>query len=806
MRRQWFIFAALMVLILTQVAATFADSPSPGLAVEAEAAFDGTFKYGEWLPVWVQLANSGSDLEAEVRVRVTGGWGATTFAAPAPLPTGSRKRIPIYVLPNNFSHELEIQLVEGNDVLVAQKIPVQPRPNSSYFVGLIAPERGALSMILGAALPRSGLERSKELIDLSLADLPERPEGLRSFDCLILNDVDTSLLTPEQGAALEAWVRQGGRLVIGGGAGVMRTVAGLPASLLPLVPRGLVEVDTLPGLSGFAEAEAVRVPGPFVVATGELEEGRTLALQDDLPLLREQALGNGCVDFVALDLAVSPFDAWAGTTAFWEKLLSPGAAYPEWLPADMSARQMQSGQMGYALSQLPSLDLPSIRGLGLLLVLYVVLVGPVNYLVLRWRRRLHWAWFTIPLMTMSFSAGAFGLGYAMRGSDLILNKIAVIELRLDGTAGVNSFVGLFSPAQQSYEIEVPGSGLLSPLNSDYNPWGPGDLSAAGEMVFLQGQPNRVRGLAVNQWSMQTFLAEGMWVDFGQVVGDLQMGNDGLMGTVRNETSHTLMDAVLVSGNDFVRLGDLPPGGEATVAMNYVDLSGQRFGSPISYRLFEEQFNQMGSGLPPREAQLKQTVVDSILQQGGKLGPVVSRAPMGGGAFQGLVFLAWLDEAPPDVQVDGRKPAQQTTALLYNPLTYRLPKEGSVSIPPGFIPGALVEMPFEGGSCGPDTTSVYIGRGQATFEFYVPEEVRDVQVGDLKLALETDGGWGQLPDTAVYDWAAEAWIELDSPVLGVNVLSAVTGLVGDDGLVRVRLSSDGGRGGCIYVDLGLEGTR
>lgn len=809
MGRRGFVFvalAALTVLVVGQVPAVLADSPPPGLTMEAEAAFDGYFKYGEWLPVWVRLENSGPDLQAEVRVRVTGGGGAMTFAAPALLPNGSRKRIAVYVLPNNFSHELEVQLVEGDDLLVSQKVAVKPQANNSYFLGLVAPERGALSLILGASLP--GRERPKEFVDLSLADLAERMEGLRSFDCLILNDVDTSLLAPGQGMALEAWVRQGGRLVIGGGAGAMRTVAGLPDSLLPLVPRGLVEVDALPGLANLSGAEAVRVPGPFVVATGEPSKGQTLAAQDDLLLVREWAVGSGYVDFVALDLAVSPFDAWTGTTAFWERLLSPGAAYPEWLPPDMSPRQMRSGQIARALSNLPSLDLPSIRGLGVLLALYVVLVGPANYFVLRWRKRLHWAWITIPLITVAFSAGAFGLGYALRGTDLILNKIAVIELSPDGAARVSSYLGLFSPARQSYEIEVEGGDLLAPLNVNYNPWGPGGAGASGEMVFLQGDPGRVRGLTVNQWSMQTFMAEGAWADFGQIVGDLRVEGETLVGTVRNETIHTLMDTWLILGNRFVRLGDVPPGEKVPVVMSLSDLVSERFGS-IGWRLFEEQFNQPGPGGPPREVQLKQTIVDSVFEQGGRrFGPISSVRPGGGyGSSQGLVLLGWLDEAPPEVQVAGREPAQQTTALLYMPLSYHLAGEGSISLPPGLIPGALVEMPAEGGPCNPDATSVYIGRGQATFEFQVPEEIREMQIEKLKLALGTDGGGRQPVDTAIYDWDAEAWVELDDPVMGVNVFPNAAGLVSDDGRVRVRLSPEGGRGGgCIYVELGLEGKR
>lgn len=804
---------ALVLLVMSAgnlVAPAWSAAPPsvpPGLKMEAEAAFAGHFKHGEWLPVWVDLENSGPDLEAEARVRVTGNWGATTYAAPALLPTGSRKRIPVYVLPNNFSHMLEVELVADEGVLVAQQIPVKPQANISYLVGLIAPERGALSFITGASLP--GQERPISLIDLPLGDLPERPEALHSFDCLILNDTDTSSLTLAQKMALETWVRQGGRLVVGGGAGGPRTATGLPNTLLPLVPRGTAEMEAVPTLADFAKGQAIRVPGPFVVTTGKDGQGRTLAAQDGLPLVREQAIGSGFVDLVALDLAVSPFDAWVGTTAFWEQLLSPGAAYPEWLPPDVSGRQMKLGQMTYALSRLPALDLPSIRGLALLLTIYVLLVGPINYLVLRWRKRLHWAWVSVPLMTVAFSAGTFGMGYALRGTDLILNKIAVIELQPDGTANAASYLGLFSPTRQSYQIEVQGRGLLSPLNPEYDPWGAGGANTGGEMVFVQGEPSFVRGLTVNQWSMQTFMTESVWSDFGRIESELQVKNETLAGTVRNETAYVIKDASLVWGNRFARLGDLQPGQEVAVTMELLDLSDRVFGQPLSSRLFEEELQQSGPGSSPPEAELKRMIIDTVLEQGGGVVAVLPGSGLAGaaGARRGLALLGWLDEAPPEVRVAGRAPTQQTTALLYAPILIHYSDGGDISLPPGLLPGRLVEMPEEGGTCGPGEAAVWLGRGQAVFEFQVPDEIQGVQAETLDVLLGAEGGgWWSPPDLAVYAWDTQTWAKVDEPVLGVNAVTDTIGMISDDGLIHVRLAAEVNRGGCLYVELGLEGTQ
>jgi hypothetical protein len=516
-------------------------------------------------------------------------------------------------------------------------------------------------------------------------------------------------------------------------------------------------------------------------------------------------VGSGSVDWVALDLTASPFDAWGGATAFWERLLAPGAAYPPWQAQDMSPRQMQAGSMTYALGNLPALDLPSVQGLALLLAVYILVVGPVNYLVLRWRQRLHLAWVTIPLLTILFSAGAFGLGYALRGSDVILNKISVVGLQADGDASMMGYVGLFSPSQRSYEIQVPGSYLLSPLNPDYNPWGAGGLVAPGEMVFVQGQTGTVRGLAVNQWSMQALMVEGRWPAFGQLSSDLTLEGQSVSGRVRNDTGYTLRDSVLVLGNGFVRLGDLAPGQEAAVQMEVGDLTSQPFGAPVSYRLFETELNQPGPNGVPREVQLKQTLLDSLLQQGGKFGasPITAR---NAAALQGLYFLGWLDEAPPEIRVAGRAPTEQAISLVHAPLTYDLPAAGAVSLPAGLISGTLLEAPRDGGFCGPPgTTAIYIGHGQAVFEYRVPLP-GDLAIEQLNLTLRSDGGWWQSPTMAVYDWAAGDWADMGEVSLGTVALADAARLVSDDGRVHIRMASEAGGGNCTYIDLGIEGTR
>jgi hypothetical protein len=785
-----------------------AQDSTPGLSVKAQAAYQGYFKYGQWLPIWVELENEGSDLEAEVQVQITGSGGTTTYAAPVSLPSVSRKRLAVYVLPNNFSRELQVQVVSQDELLASQMVQVRSQPNINYLVGLIAPERGPLALLTGIQLP--GQTRTPVLVDVTLEELPSHYEALRSFDALVIDGVDTSSLAPEQTEALEMWVRSGGRLVIGGGSQAAQVAAGLPQSLLLYTPQEDSSLEDLEALSEYAHAESVRVPGPFIAATGQMRQGgKTLAQQDQVPLVVEKSLGEGSIDQVALGLRDAPFDAWNGTTSFWESLISPGAAYPSWLPPDISPRQQSFSQIPYALSNLPALDLPSVRSLAFLLGFYILVVGPLNYLFLRRRKRLHLAWVTIPLITAVFTAGAFGVGYAMRGSDMIYNKIALIEPMPGGGAHVTSFVGIFSPGRQVYEIEVDGGGLVNPLTPYADPWsGPNPSAGGSNMVFIQGDPGRIRGLEINQWSMQSFMTENVWPDFGQVSSDLRLTSQGLSGSITNHTDHMLKDAVVILGRNFTRLGDIAPGQEVQVSLDMSAVDQGSFGPPLSYRLFEEQLTSVGPGGPSREAEQKRVIIDSLFNSGSvSLSPLSSMKPLGGSASQPQtpLFLGWTDAAPPQVSVAGKEAAQHTTALLTASLPYQLPESGQITLPPGLIPGEMVELPAEGGPCGePSLPSVYIARGQAVFDFQIPDFDQGVQVERLNLSLTSEGSWLQAPEVALYDWEQGEWGYLSEIVAGINPVGQAQPLVSDSGLVRVRLAGDSTRGGCYMVSLGLEG--
>ena len=111
----------------------------------------------------------------------------------------------------------------------------------------------------------------------------------------------------------------------------------------------------------------------------------------------------------------------------------------------------------------------------------------------------------MPVLIVVFAAGAYGFGALLRGSDVIVNEVAIVRGApgaTDGTAQV--YLGVFSPSRGTYQVARPGRrAASSPINGDF--FGGGDRRPT--LDVLQGDPSRVRNLGVGFGSLRTVRAE-----------------------------------------------------------------------------------------------------------------------------------------------------------------------------------------------------------------------------------------------------------------------------------------------------------
>jgi hypothetical protein len=813
---------ALLIVLLSQapVAAQGED-----VALTVTPLLGGNVKYGEWLPLRVTLTNSGGDLEAEVRAEVAGSNGLAIYSIPVPLPAGARKEVILYVQPPNFAQQLTVWVTESNEArdgasLAEAQVPISPYPQSHYFIGALTMNPDALAPLAGLRLAAgSGGTASRtdvRVIPLTLDALPARVEGLRSLDCLVLAGVDTNALTPAQAEALHSWVALGGRLLIGGGAGAARVLAGLPETLCPMALGDTVELDALPSLAAFVD-QPIAASGPFLTtwpdpADPAASDVKPVIVQDDRPLLVQQSLGKGWVAYLALDPTAAPFNAWAGTLAFWARLLEPGSALPPGMPTDISYRALEAENMQNPLNNLPSLKLPSLGWITLLLGVYILLVGPLNYLALRAWRRLALAWLTIPMLTLTFSVGGIMLGYRLRGSDVVINQISIVPLTSDGTAApARSYVGLFSPTRAGYNITIERdaenpAGAADPVGPLVSlmptaPWLSRQPVYSGQqsLHIAQGSSTRVRDIDVNQWALRAFQVENV-VEAEAVTLAITMtlDHERARGTLYNGLDQPLTDVMVVGGSRYARLGDWAAGERRAFEVVW-----ERMGDSFPMAAFNPNFNSPEA--PPRGRMVQMEVMDIYLQRGQM-------------TLDDLTLFAWSTWSPVQVRAENTRESHEQITLFVKPVPLTFP-EGQVKLPVGALPASLVEVDGQAGPCGRGNTQFYLGRGHIVLDYHLPQGLQHVHPTTMTFQVYPVGmGFdvvpppdnaipADIPRVQVYDWHDELWVALNQgqPAFAYTFPTPERFLDPVNLTVRVRAEHDNDGGTCSNFNLGLSGT-
>ncbi len=688
-----------------------------GLTMEARALLSGHTRLGTWMAIAVHLKNDGPPIAGEIAVN-GGNQGRTRFGTAVNLPTQSDQTVRLYVQPPAFGQSVEVSLVDGTTVIATAKAAFTLHDPTQLIVGIVAERPGG---IVGSVdlLPNAN-NIAPLTIPLTPEDLPDRLEAMGTIDRLIWQDTDSSRLTSDQLAALKGWVAGGGRLVIVGGTAGPTSLSAFPDSLLPYRPVATTDVapSSLVALTGDIPAGATDLPA----LAGSLTGGRVLASVGDQAVAADRSYGLGSVTIIGFD----PTTKWiADTTAaegLWRRLLPARGSGGPTLTDD--------SQIVQATSQLPALALPPIGSLALLLGAYIVLIGPINYIVLRRLDRREWAWVTMPVLIATFAAGAYGFGSALRGSDVIINEVAIVRGAPGTTEGsAQVYLGVFSPARGTYQLRIPGGALLSsPLSGE--PFNGDGTSAA--LDVLEGDPARVRGLDVGFGSLRTVRAETA-APVPLVQTDLRMEDGRLKGTVKNASSEVLQNPAVVLGGTVAVLGDLAPGQQLSVDTEVQPFQmGQQLSDKVVGPIFFGNTGQLGDDAARRFA--RHTIVDQLTYDPnfGASGQLPADGP---------VILAWADHDLLSVEIDGQTPRRLGNVLYYLPAA--LTVQGNTTFRNDLMRSTVVKS--DAAFFTKDPYSINFGRGSATMSFRPVALKGTIATTDLALGLNFAGDPSAPPD-------------------------------------------------------------
>ena len=776
-RRVSFATLALMAAALVSLAASTAQAAANPVSIAVKVGYSGFVKAGQWMPVAIDVTNKGQDVDGTLEVSTTAlangpPIGPAIYMTHVSLASGATKHLKTYVIEDQAPSPVAVRLVQNGQV-VATGGSVGGSATTT-LIGVLSDQPTALDTF--AAVHPASISAS--VVHLSLEDLGDSALLLRAFDLLAIDDFATDSLTAAQRGAITDYVQNGGMLVLGTGASWRKTLAGVSSTLMPMTIDATATLNSVAALGQLSGVE---------VASGALNTGATAWLSEGgRPLLAERFVGGGMVTLATFDWNQEPVAGWSGANVLLRQILvrtlfSSASAQTSALSGAFggsgSSISMRSTALSQVLGNLPGLDLPSLLLIGLLVIAYVLLVGPVNYLTLRALHRRALAWVTLPLIAILASVGAFGAGLFTKGQSVQTNQVSIIHLQAGwDRAYAESYTGVLAPTRGDYQVNVAGARpWVGPISSFSNGYGPSTA-----VIRVNADNNSILMPGMTAFVLRGFATEGV-VDAPQLVATAKLVNGKLTGTIQNNSNLRFTDLVVLAGDGYQVISGLAPGAGATFSVTPKP-SNPYAGPPAYMTIYGNYFN----GPPPSQTtdadrqNLEKSSILSLVAGGGFNGISSTISPM---------VVAWTQQPYEQITVEGAHPRSTAESAVVIPLAI-----GAIGA--GLLPAGLVVSRFtdiDGTTQNGPPGAVFMQSGTATYDF-TPQLVPGTHLTGATLDSTSQspkgGGFpGQSLSAEAWDWSQSVWVPVAYTPLGTTTLPA--GAVNpSSGEVRVRIKVNG----------------
>lgn len=844
-----------------------------GPTLQVTAGFNTRFRDGNWIPVQISLSNNGPDFEGTITINTPSPYSGpinsngTIYQQPISLANGTHKQvtisIPINLGGQGTNQAIRVNLLDSNgNVVSTQTQRVSSVGQSDVLVALLSDLNTGFSQLYSIPLPNQGGSMIVE--SLNASTLPDKAAILKNFDLIILDNFTSSNLSVNQLIALQSWVNQGGALIEAGGPEWQRTLAALPTSLLPVAITGTGTLSAgsplLPVVSS-SQSSPARINAAVPISVGTLAQSNavqntTLLASGTTPLIVQAHQGQGIVCYLAFDPALDPIASWSQAGTLWRELVVRTVGGKMFNASNFYSvgGPLKTSGLGGLLQGLLANNLPSPWLLLALLLGYLIILGPVRFLIIRWRKRRDWSWRIVLVSIVLFSLLSYGLAVQQKGTAVLSNSVSIIQLNQSGTsAHISTFVGVFVPNQGNYQVHIPASGLVQQSYDSYDP-----NNSSGQNATIQAGQNGtdVNLQGVKIWTLRSLVSENDRQMHGGIISHLAYQNARLTGTITNTLGYALSDVYILMSTGYLYIGNLAAG--QTIPVNLAlhavttnnnatiaDQIAQSNKLPTPYGDYVSNGNT-----PQNETQRHLAILSALSGNTGGIiyagcggGPCTVSAPLmiaktgrfffsGGGpgmAVSGTdplllngaqaTLIGWANrhDSTQNVTINGSTPTGLQETLIQAPLNLQL--SGALNLPPSFIPGQIVDVQ------GTNVQNQYGGAytmttGSITFEFTVPAgntlHLNSLTISEPSNLGQVSGpiqsGSGAVVDAnhfhiSLYNWQTGKWDAFQMSGFSFST-SRVAAYLGPGGRILAQFANqDSGLGTIFFTNpsLNLQGS-
>ncbi len=602
----------------------FAEPGNEEIQIDVKGGFNGISKLGAWAPIHVTVSSVNRDISGEIQVEANLDQARRIILAkPVELTVGGEQDIFFEIPVISAKKEINIRLVEKKKT-IAEKTYKFNRllPPETMLIGVLSEDAEAFTWMNGNTIPvmqgyyedekmklmiASGQisaatsiavpysdksdyqKREAVVVPLGRDSFPERTDVMDGFDFLVISKYDTALLNDSQVDTLERWVDTGGVLILGTGLNWQKVYHGLPDSLKPFSIKGIKDYD---GTKAFRDFTGRETPDMTLKLTygslgfeylslsnqsvAEFKPGNPARyIENDIiagdaenPLVIKYRKEMGHILVFTFDPVSEPFVSWQAKVTFADYALRyiTGSIqrFYEYGNGVYQKQYYSQNNFQYLANEVPDDKKPPFFWMFVGLAIYIILAGPVLYLLLKKFDRRDWAWVLIPLLSVVFLTGMYLFGFKSRYHTAVMNTVSLIQVSPDSNeAAVSSAIGVFNDKRGTLKLEyTENNGLQTPMlqnNDMYYKYSQNEAEGKVVAKLTLGDRAKFEQYDVMLWTPTILNAQRTIPFDGTILKGIYLKDGKLQGSITNPTPYHLLDTVIVFGNNIVPIGDVLSG-------------------------------------------------------------------------------------------------------------------------------------------------------------------------------------------------------------------------------------------------------
>jgi hypothetical protein len=598
--------------------------------------YDGVTREASWFPVAIEVHNDGPTFNGIIELSSSQFGGEPDRRIPVELPTNTRKRIvvPMFATGGRQTGQWDARLLDSNRKLRAERQGIQVRSMNWQSILLGALPRSFAGMPVLPKIKMNRPELQPAVARFQAEQFPDNPIALEGLDALYINSEKIISLPAPQLAALIAWVRGGGHLILAVEQINDVTSTDWLQQFLPMTIsnvqnrqvdqdlavwlRSQISQDEIddsmagrPGRRGMRgggmdssafystmDNDSAFANAQMPVATGALKDGKVIIGSAQAPLAVQGIRGRGKLTVLLFSPEREPFKSWKKRDFFWARL---SGMPTQWFTApdfSMYGSWSMDGVFGALIDSRQVKKLP-VEWLLLLLLVYLVVIGPFDQWWLKKINRQMLTWITFPCYVIFFSLLIYFIGYKLRAGETEWNEVQVVDIYPRGEQADlrgRSFISVYSSSNARYG--VAGEPTYSAIRPEFI-----DLfgsSRETKMTVEQSGNSFKAQVFVPVWTSLLFVNDWFKTEDSRPLNaSVTQKNGEWIARIENPGTKKLTNLkVVVNGMIFELPGGLEPGGktEQTLALGsgkplaeYVQRNGNYFKQAV-----ERRRNPLGS--------------------------------------------------------------------------------------------------------------------------------------------------------------------------------------------------------------------